>query len=114
MTDKERLNTIKTTKYTFLETSKTDLRSDFAWLIERFEWEKKRSIKRFATYHKQRREIERLQKALRFYADKENYKENVTDQWSPQVPVLEDGGKAARRAMETEVHASIKKEGNEL
>ena len=39
----ERLERIKKTKYTFLETSDTDLKSDVVWLIEQVEAYKKDS-----------------------------------------------------------------------
>ncbi|RKD22569.1 hypothetical protein BEP19_09925 [Ammoniphilus oxalaticus] len=45
-------------------------------------------------------ENERLRKELRFYADENNYKENVLDQWRPVVPINEDGGERARKALE--------------
>lgn len=43
-----------------------------------------------------------LRKALEFYAEEENYKDNVIDQWEPVCPVTQDGGEGARRALKGE------------
>lgn len=40
-----------------------------------------------------------LREALQFYADKESYVVNVTDQWEPIFPVLQDDGETARKVL---------------
>lgn len=45
-------------------------------------------------------EIERLRKALEFYADPNSYETNVVDQWAPFVPIDNDAGKIARNTLE--------------
>ena len=44
-------------------------------------------------------EINRLREALGFYADKESYAVNITEQWEPVFPVLRDDGRIARAAL---------------
>ena len=45
---------------------------------------------------------QKMRRALEFYADTENYKANVVDQWEPVIPVDVDSGKIARNALENQ------------
>lgn len=47
-------------------------------------------------------EIERLSKALEFYADTKTYETDVTSQWEPVTPINQDAGEIARKALDGE------------
>lgn len=59
-------------------------------------------IDRTAEWDELRAENAHLRKALEFYAEEENYKDNVIDQWEPVCPITQDGGEGARRALKGE------------
>ncbi|MGM1048374.1 MAG: hypothetical protein ACQEXX_19855 [Bacillota bacterium] len=44
--------------------------------------------------------VERQKEELEFYAEEGNYLEHIIG-WGPNIPVLQDGGKRARKALET-------------
>lgn len=44
----------------------------------------------------------RLREALEFYADKQSYEVNVTDQWEPVMSILQDDGRKAGLALKGE------------
>lgn len=99
MTDKEQLNTIKKTRYTFLETSKTDLQGDFEWLIEQAErvevLEKRISDDEHFVYEIMDQN-HRYREALEFYAKQDNYEE--VDQYMSNINV--DSGIRSQKALE--------------
>lgn len=47
-----------------------------------------------------RDENKRSREALEFYGNKENYKENVVDQWGPEINVMKGGGAKAAELLE--------------
>ena len=46
-----------------------------------------------------KKEVERLQEVLKFYADNKNYEVNVVDQWGPEINVMMDGGAKADKLL---------------
>lgn len=75
-----RLEDIKKTKYTFLETSNTDLKGDLAWLInqvEQLEKEKKALVKIVNHHQDKQKEAENLNEPYR-HANK-RYKQALED-----------------------------------
>lgn len=49
-----------------------------------------------------REQNQHYKQALEFYADEENYKADVINQWEPVIPVNRDLGEKARQALEGE------------
>lgn len=93
------------------------MEEDTDWLIE--EAERVQELEELKTHYmlqiqdltrfndKGIKENTRLREALDFYADKENYEVNTTDQWEPLIPIIQDNGEKARQTVgEKNAHCS--------